>query len=181
VTATYAGATHAVGTFTGTTPSYLVNDNDSLQAGIPFTDSDYLTRRRVALLGVTVATDLVGGDGLSVVGKTIQFNGISYQVLGVLTTKGSTGPEDQDDRVIAPLTAVQDTLTGYGPLSSVSVKAASADAVPAAQAEVEDVLERTVDTARVAASSGLRAPYIPAWYVVGSGGGAGSTAGITFA
>ena len=141
VTATYAGATHSVGTFTGTTPSYLVNDNDSLQAGIPFTDSDYLTRRRVALLGVTVATDLVGGDGLSVVGKTIQFNGISYQVLGVLTTKGSTGPEDQDDRVIAPLTAVQDTLTGYGALSSISVKAASADAVPAAQAEVEDVLD----------------------------------------
>ena len=45
-------------------------------------------------------------------------------MVGLLTSKGSTGPQDQDDRVIAPLTAVQDTLTGYGNLSSISVKAA---------------------------------------------------------
>ncbi len=140
VTATYSGASHAVATFVGTTPSYLLNDDDSVQAGSPFTDTDYTSRRRVALLGVTVAQDLVGGDGLSAVGRTVQFNGINFEVLGVLTAKGSTGPQDQDDRVIAPLTAVQDTLTGYGALSSISVKATSATTVDAAQSEVEDVL-----------------------------------------
>jgi putative ABC transport system permease protein len=140
VTATYSGASHAVGTFTGTSPSYLVNDDDSVQAGSPFTDSDYVSRRRVALLGVTVAKDLAGGTGLSIVGKRVQFNGIDYDVAGVLAEKGSTGPQDSDDRVIAPLTAVQDTLTGYGVLSSISVKATSADTVSAAQAEVEDIL-----------------------------------------
>jgi len=140
VTATYTGASHSVGIFTGTTPSYLVNDNDSVQAGIAFSDSDYVARRRVAVLGVTVAKDLIGGDGLSIVGKSIQLNGIGFQVVGVLTAKGSTGPQDQDDRVVAPLTAVQDTLTGYGTLSSISVKAASADTVSLAQAEVEDIL-----------------------------------------
>jgi putative ABC transport system permease protein len=140
VTATYAGASHAVGTFTGTSPSYLLNDDDSVQAGSPFTDSDYVSRRRVALLGVTVAKDLVGGTGLSIVGRTVQFNGIDYDVVGVLTAKGSTGPQDSDDRVIAPLTAVQDTLSGYGALSSVSVKATNADTVSAAQSEVEDIL-----------------------------------------
>jgi putative ABC transport system permease protein len=140
VTATYLGASHSVATFTGTSPSYLLNDDDSVQAGTPFTDSDYVNRHRVALLGVTVAQDLVGGTGLSVVGKTVQLNGIDYQVLGVLTAKGSTGPQDQDDRVIAPLTAVQDTLSGYGNLSSVSVKATDATTVSAAQSEVEDLL-----------------------------------------
>ncbi len=140
VTATYQGATHTVGTFYGTTPSYLVNDNDSVQAGSPFTDSDYTQRHRVALVGITVATDLYGGTGLDIVGRTVQFNGIAYQVVGVLTAKGSTGPQDQDDRVLAPLTAVQDTLSGYGTLSSISVKAATADDVALAQAEVQDVL-----------------------------------------
>ena len=140
VTATYAGASHSVATFTGTSPSYLLNDDDSVQAGSAFTDSDYLNRHRVALLGVTVAQDLVGGDGLAIVGKTVQLNGIDYEVLGVLTAKGSTGPQDQDDRVIAPLTAVQDTLSGYGNLSSISVKASTASTVSAAQSEVEDVL-----------------------------------------
>jgi putative ABC transport system permease protein len=140
VTATYTGASHAVGTFTGTSPSYLINDDDTVQAGSPFTDADYVARRRVALLGVTVAEDLVGGDGLSAVGRTVQFNGIDYQVVGVLTAKGSTGPQDSDDRVIAPLSAVQDTLSGYGNLSSISVKATSATTVSAAQAEVEQIL-----------------------------------------
>jgi putative ABC transport system permease protein len=140
VTATYAGASHAVGTFNGTTPSYLVNDNDTVAVGVPFTQSDYDQRRRVALVGLTVATSLVGGDGTAIVGQAVQFNGIDYDVVGLLTSKGSTGPQDQDDRVIAPLTAVQDTLTGYGNLSSISVKAASADAVDAATSEVTQIL-----------------------------------------
>jgi putative ABC transport system permease protein len=140
VTATYAGASHAVGTFNGTTPSYLVNDNDTVDAGAPFTQSDYDQHSRVALVGLTVATSLVGGDGTAIVGQTVQFNGIDYAVVGLLSSKGSTGPQDQDDRVIAPLTAVQDTLTGYGNLSSISVKAASADAVDAATSEVTEIL-----------------------------------------
>jgi len=130
-----------VATFTGTSPSYLVNNNDSVATGAAFTDTDYTAHNRVALLGTTVATALVGGDGTAAVGQTVQFNGVGYTVLGILTTKGSTGPQDQDDRVIAPLTAVQDTLTGYGPITSISVKATSADTVNAAQAEVTDILD----------------------------------------
>jgi len=138
--ATYSGASHTVGTFTGTSPSYLVNDNDSIQAGSPITDSDYTGRRRVADVGVTVATALAGGDGTGIVGQNLQFNGITFQVVGILTAKGSTGPQDQDDRVVAPLTAVQDTLTGYGSISSISVKATSAQTVSAASSEVQDIL-----------------------------------------
>ena len=64
---------------------------------MPFTDSDYLGRRRVALLGPTVAKDLVGGDGLAIVGQTVQFNGVAFEVVGVLAAKGSQGPQDRDD------------------------------------------------------------------------------------
>jgi len=48
VTATDNGASHAVATFTATSPSYLVNNNDSVAAGAAFTDSDYTARNRVA-------------------------------------------------------------------------------------------------------------------------------------
>lgn len=140
VTATDNGASHAVATFTGTSPSYLVNDNDTVATGAAFTDTDYTSRNRVALLGTTVATALVGGDGSAVVGQTVQFNGVAFQVLGLLGAKGSSGPQDQDDRVVAPLTSVQDTLTGYGDVSSISVKATSAGTVDAAQAEVTTIL-----------------------------------------
>jgi putative ABC transport system permease protein len=140
VTATYEGASHAVATLTGTTPSYLTNHDDTVQDGEPITDSDYLARNRVALVGPTVATALAGGDGRAIVGQQIQLNGVAFQVVGLLTAKGSTGPQDQDDRVIAPMTAVQDSLSGYGPLSSISVQATSAEGVPTATAEVTAIL-----------------------------------------
>ena len=73
--------------------------------------------------------------------KTINLNGNAFTVIGILTAKGSTGPQDQDDRIIAPATAVQDTLAGYQNLSSISVKATSAATVDAAQAQVERILD----------------------------------------
>jgi putative ABC transport system permease protein len=141
VTATYQGASHSVGTFIGTTHAYLLINNDTVTRGTAFTDTDYEMHRRVAVVGVTVAKDLAGGDGSSIVGKTVEFNGVRYTVIGILASKGSTGPQDQDDRVIAPATAVQDTLAGYGSLSSISVKATSADATTPAQNEVESILD----------------------------------------
>jgi hypothetical protein len=92
ITATYSGATHTVTTFTGTSPSYLTINSNTVQAGVPFTDSDYLGRRRAALLGPTVAKDLVGGDGFSIVGQTVQFNGVAFEVIGVSRARGARGP-----------------------------------------------------------------------------------------
>ncbi len=141
VTATYEGASHAVSTFTGSTPAYLNIDNSTVATGTAFTDSDYEAHRRVVVLGSTVAKDLAGGDGTAIVGQQVQFNGVSFTVVGILTEKGSTGPLDQDDRVIAPATAVQDTLSGYGALNSISVKATSAETTAAAQSQVESILD----------------------------------------
>jgi putative ABC transport system permease protein len=141
VTATYEGASHSVNTFTGTTPAYLAINSDTIATGASFSDGDYTGHRRVALVGVTVAKDLAGGDGTAIVGKTARFNGVAFQIVGILTEKGSTGPQDQDDRVIAPATAVQDTLSGYGSLSSISVKASSSSTTDEAQSEVESVLD----------------------------------------
>ena len=141
MTATYDGASHSVNTFTGSTPAYLLINNDTVTGGAAFTDADYTAHRRVALVGTTVAKDLAGGNGTSIVGKTVTFNGKQFTVVGILTAKGSTGPQDQDDRVIAPATAVQDTLAGYGALSSISVKATSAETTTLAQDEVEAILD----------------------------------------
>ena len=140
-TATYRSASHSVGSMTGTTPSYLLINNDTVAAGHAFSDSDYLAHSRVALVGPTVAKALIGGDGSAILGRTINLNGNGFTVIGLLTAKGSAGPQDQDDRIIAPATSVQDTLAGYQDLSSISIKATSAETVDAAQAEVERILD----------------------------------------
>ncbi|GAB3243623.1 ABC transporter permease [Kineosporia babensis] len=140
VTATYTGASHDVSSFTGTTPSYLAINDWTVSAGSAFVDADYTDRERVALVGVTVAEELAGGDGSDLLDETVQFNGVEYSVIGILSSKGTSGNQDQDDVVIAPLTAVQDTLTGYGSVDAITVQATSAETVDAAQAEIEDIL-----------------------------------------
>ncbi len=141
VTATNDGAEHSVSTFTGTTPSYLLIDNTAVAHGRSFTDAEYEAHARVALLGVSVAEDLTAGDVADLIDKKVSFNGVPFTVVGILEEKGSTGPNDSDDRVIAPATAVQDTLAGYGDISSISIKATSAETVDAATAQVEAILD----------------------------------------
>jgi len=71
----------------------------------------------------------------------MEVGGKSFTVAGVTKAKGSNGSQDQDDIVIAPLTAVQDAVTGYGSLSSITVQGTSSGALDAAQAEVTKILE----------------------------------------
>jgi putative ABC transport system permease protein len=137
----YTGVTHTVSTFVGSTPSYLTIDNYTVQYGTSFTDNDYTTRSDVAVIGSTVADDLFG-SATAAVGKTVQFNGKNFLVRGVLQSKGSTGFLDQDDIVIAPLTAVQDEFTGVGTsLSSVIVQAKSSGAITKAQNQIYAVMD----------------------------------------
>jgi putative ABC transport system permease protein len=141
VTSAYTGVTHSVSSFVGSTPSYLAINNDVVQYGSNFTDSDYTDRSDVAVIGTTVADDLFGSASAAV-GQTVQFNGKNYIVRGVLKSKGSTGFQDQDDVVIAPLTSVQDEFTGVGgSLSSISVEATSSSTVTKAQNEVYTILD----------------------------------------
>ena len=139
VTATYAGATYSPSQFVGTTTDYLSIRNYTVAQGTAFTSADVTSRNRVALLGQTVVTNLFGTQ--NPVGATVQFSGIDFNVIGVLTPKGSNGQQDQDDIVITPITAVQDTLAGANaPLSQITIEAKSRGAMSAAADEVTTVL-----------------------------------------
>jgi putative ABC transport system permease protein len=134
------------GPFIGTTPNYLDIDNDTITAGRNFTDAEYAAHRRVALLGTSVAADLIEGDPADLVGKQVRFNGQGFTVVGILGSKGYSGQQDLDDTVLAPATAVQDSLYGYDPrsgteLSGIAVQATSAATIGLAQNEVQTILD----------------------------------------
>jgi putative ABC transport system permease protein len=127
------------GEFVGTTPSYFEAHNYEIQSGTEFTKAQVKERARVAVIGPEVASELFAGE--SGVGKTIQVNGINYEVIGVTKSKGSSGTSSQDDGVFAPITAVEDTLAGYGELSQIAVQATSKDAVAEAEAQITQILD----------------------------------------
>ena len=127
----------------GTTPSWFDARGYTVDQGTTFTEKQLESRDRVAVIGPTVASNLFPGQ--SAVGSTVQINGTSFQVIGVTASKGSNGSEDQDDVVVAPYKAVQDTLAGYGSISQIVVQANSRDDLDAAQAEVTSILNDRLD------------------------------------
>jgi putative ABC transport system permease protein len=138
VTLTYNGTTYSPSSFTGTTRTYQQARNYTMSQGSWFTNADERNHSRVLVVGPTVVTQLFSGQ--NPVGDSVKVNGTSYTIVGVTASKGSNGTSNQDDVAIAPLTAVQDTLTGYGSLSQIIVQAKSRDQLNAAQTEVTDIL-----------------------------------------
>ena len=137
-TATYGAASYSTSVI-GTTPNYLAADDYTLAAGSPITQADVTNRKRVVLIGQTVLSNLFT-SGENPLGQTIQLGSASFEIVGVLAEKGSSGITNQDSVVIAPYTAVQDELTGYAPFSELLVQAKSTGALNSAATEVEDIL-----------------------------------------
>jgi putative ABC transport system permease protein len=140
VTLTSGTTTYQPSSFVGTTPSYEAARSYTMAEGSWFTTADVQNHARVLVVGPTVVSELFGGA--DPVGQTIQVNGTNFQIIGVTASKGSNGTSNQDDTAIAPLTAVQDTLTGYGNVDQIIVQAHSRGQLNAAQTEVTNILNR---------------------------------------
>ncbi|MEU0553442.1 ABC transporter permease [Dactylosporangium sp. NPDC006015] len=136
--ATYEGTDHTIAQFVGTYPGYVAASNFKVDKGALFTDEDVKDSRKVVLIGKTVAEELFGAvDPLS---KQITVSGKLFTVVGVLADKGGTGFTDPNDVAIAPVTAVQESLTGYGSLNQLLVQATAPEDVSDAQGEVTAIL-----------------------------------------
>ena len=140
-TGTFDGNTYAPSRFLGTTASYPSITDYQVAQGNFFTTADVDQRRKVVVLGTTVVTNLFGA-GVNPVGDSVQFGSSSWQVIGVFKSKGTNGVQDQDDVAMAPITAVQDNLTGStSGYSGITLQAKSAKRASAAQSEVESILD----------------------------------------
>jgi putative ABC transport system permease protein len=151
-TLVYEGVDHSVPQFVGTYPTYVSASNYTIAQGSPFTSEDVSGGRRVVLIGSTVAEALF--TGVDPVGKQITVTGTLFTVVGVLAPKGGSGFTDPNDIAIAPVSAVQQSLTGYGALSQILIQATSPGTVTAAQAEVTAILNQQLHVTNVAS-----APY----------------------
>ncbi|GAA4438837.1 ABC transporter permease [Phytohabitans houttuyneae] len=144
-TLTYEGTDHSVQQFVGSYPSYFGASNSPVETGSAFTEEDVAQGRRVVVIGQTVAEELF--PGLDPVGEEITVSGALFTVVGVLEEKSSaSGFMDANDLAIAPLTAVQQALVGYGPFNSIIVEASSSEKVADAQSQVSLILSQRIET-----------------------------------
>lgn len=125
----------------GTTPEYLYIKNYEIDEGRCFTTDDIKNSAKVAVIGSTVATELFGD--VSPVNKVLRVGNVPFKVLGVLKTKGSSGPFDEDDLIFIPITTAQKKLFGVtfpGTVKMIVVKGADADTLTDVQKDVEELL-----------------------------------------
>jgi len=135
----YGSSSYEPSSFVGTTPSYITAHSYKIAEGESFTSEDVSKHERVAVIGQTIVQELFAGQ--SAVGQTMKVNGSNFEVVGVLASKGSNGATNEDDVVMAPITTVQDSLTGVGPISSITVQARSESSLNAAESEVSQIIE----------------------------------------
>ncbi|GAA4927157.1 putative ABC transport system permease protein [Actinomycetospora succinea] len=137
-----AGRSRTDATVVGSTPTYFPGANVQIGTGRAYTDADVEAGRKVILLGRTVADDLFG-VGSDPVGRDVLVRGVPFDVIGTLAPAGQgQGLSNPDENVLAPITAVQGSLTGFGDLSQIVVQARSTEAQAAAESEINSILDR---------------------------------------
>jgi putative ABC transport system permease protein len=124
----------------GTTADYFDVGTSDVASGDAFTSADVLTSAKVVVIGQTLATTLFPQS--SALGESINVDGSPYTVVGILATQSSTGISDTNSVVIAPISRVQKSFTGFGAVSTLTVEATDSESVDAASAEIEIMLNQ---------------------------------------
>jgi macrolide transport system ATP-binding/permease protein len=123
----------------GVTSNFPEIRNFPIERGVFITEDDNLFMKRVAVLGKTIVTNLFGND--DPIGQYIKINRIIFQVIGVMSTKGSTGGfRDEDDVIFIPLKTAQKRLFGVDYVSTINIEAKSQDVMDKATAEITNLL-----------------------------------------
>ncbi len=130
-----------------TLPAYAAVRAYEVGTGRMFTDNENNSSARVAVLGSETATNLFGP--LNPVGRNVKINGITFKVVGLLESKGSSGFGSEDDLILIPLKTGYDklfgataTVNGERRVSTIVISASNPEIVDAVVAQTEKILRR---------------------------------------
>jgi putative ABC transport system permease protein len=126
---------------TGTTFNYTQVRGYTLTAGRMFTQGEDEARRRYAVLGSSVP-DMFNTNPKAMIGQQILIRGIPFEIIGVLSEKGSQGFFNPDEQVVIPLQTARYRIMGTDRLRSLTAKVDDIKNMNLAMIEIERVLRR---------------------------------------
>lgn len=128
-------------TITGTLEGLPELQNWPLSRGVFFTRQDSDDYATVAVLGSTVYETLFP-DGSDPLGEYILIRNVPFQVIGVLTTKGSSGfgGRDQDDVIFVPFNSGALRLFGETRASAIAVLVNDVDRIGQTEQHITEYL-----------------------------------------
>ncbi len=131
-------------TIIGTDVNYPDVRNTHPQTGRFFTEEEVKAAKPLAVLGPTARDELLGSGSIAE-GAQIRISGQTYDVIGVMETKGSQGPQNPDEQIYIPLTNMSARLVGNNAVKGIAirgiyVKVKSQEQLDAAQYQTTNLL-----------------------------------------
>lgn len=133
-------------TLMGTTPNWRTVRSREMTSGRFITAADEASAAPVIVLGPDTAAELF--PGVSPLGRSVTYNGIQLQVVGVLASLTSSEAVSNNDLAIVPYSTYAQRLIGGSSRNSVNtiyVKATSAGTLSAAYQESDQLLRALHD------------------------------------
>lgn len=125
----------------GVTNSYMNVNNVSVETGTFVTDEQNDKLSKVVVLGPDVVTELFGENSKDVVGEKVRIGGLSFTIIGVTKSKGSSGPGRNSDEIIyMPLDTYSQYFAGNKYLDSIGVSIKDQDQMTQAETDINALL-----------------------------------------
>jgi putative ABC transport system permease protein len=127
----------------GTTPEFLTVRSFDVKQGRFINSSDLTRNKKVVVLGSEIAEQFFNNQ--SPIGKQLRIKNTTFEVIGVMESKGSFLGTNQDETLYVPLTTMANQVVGktsqYGlELSFISVSAKDDQSIEAAKFQIENLL-----------------------------------------
>ncbi|SMC26204.1 putative ABC transport system permease protein [Clostridium acidisoli DSM 12555] len=119
-------------------PNYETIKNTPVESGRFINQDDLDNRYYSAVIGTDVATELF--NSTDVVGQKITISGVSFDIVGVLKSQGTSSNGSADDTIMLPLTTAQ-RLLKTTQIKTFYVQASSSDKVNTAMEYLELFLD----------------------------------------
>jgi len=126
-------------TIVGTTAEFQKIRNFHVATGAFFTDEENLASRRAAVLGRSVVKNLF--EGSNPVGETIRVGKVTFEVIGVMESKGvDLNGFDQDDQIFIPIRTALRRVFNLPYINTINLQATSAETMGRAVTQINEVL-----------------------------------------
>ncbi len=125
----------------GTTANYAPVRSYEVPNGRMFTDGDDQGRQRYAVLGSQVP-EMLGANAAAMIGQMILIRGIPFEIIGILSEKGSQGFFNPDEQILIPLQTARFRVFGTDRLRTITVQVRDGLPLEQGMVDLERVLRR---------------------------------------
>ena len=128
----------------GARDNYLSIQGYEIEQGNFFVERDDLARKRVAVIGSSVGSELKTSSR-ALVGKSVDLGGVTFKIIGVIKSEGSSGWSNPDEQIYIPLLTASDRVFGRDRVDSIRVEVPNTYSPEEAMISIERVLRREHD------------------------------------